>query len=198
MKLPDKIINNHSLVDKSDSATIQKIFRELMKLRDNVEEMKDTFNVKLEEQASRTEEQASRMKAIEDFLRKSPPLSAVGSSTDSTTSDSSYDTTEIAAQGRLTFENAMFKSRTSAHIDEYLQDALSITLPNYLLRYSTLAKTLRQLTYEEFIHLEDTLLNLRSKRQKKKKGVVGKSDNKLRKSFLDFLSIYNDAVFDYK
>jgi hypothetical protein len=138
------------------------------------------------------------MKAIEDFLRKSPPLSAVGSSTDSTTSDASYDKAENAAQRRLTYENVVFKSRTSAHIDEYLQDALSITLPNYLLRYSTLAKTLRQLTYEEFIHLEDTLLNLRSKRQKKKKGVVGKSDNKLRKNFLDFLSIYNDAVFDYK
>ena len=191
MKSPDKVIDNHNMVDKSTPAMLQKIFRELMRLRDNVEEFKDTVSVKFQEQAS-------RMEKLEDFILKSPPLSAVGSSTISTTSDSSNDTGDNAAKRRLTYENAEFKSRTSAYINEYLRDALSIPLPNYLLTYSTTAKTLRQLTFEEFMVLEDTLQNLRKKREKKKKGVVGTSDNKLRKNFLDFLSIYNDAVFDYR
>ena len=191
MKLPDKVNDNQNMVDTSIPAMLRGIYREVMMLRDNLEEFKDTVNVKFQEQAS-------RMATLEDFIRKSPPLSAVGSSTVSTTSDSSYDTSENAAKRRLTYENAEFKSRTSAYINEYLRDALSIPLPNYLLTYSTTAKTLRQLTFEEFMVLEDTLQNLRKKREKKKKGVVGTSDNKLRKNFLDFLSIYNDAVFDYR
>lgn len=162
-----------------------------MRLRDNLEEFKDTVNVKFQEQAS-------RMETLEDFIRKSPPFSAVGSSTASATSDSSYDTSDKAVKRRLTYENAEFKSRTSANINEYLRDALSIPLPNYLLTYSTTVKILRQLTFEEFMNLEDILENLRKKREKKKKGLVGRSDNILKKNFLDFLSIYNDAVFDYK
>jgi hypothetical protein len=69
MKYTDKIIDNHSMVDKTDPASIQKIFRELMKLRNNVEEFKDIVSVQFQEQAS-------RMEILEDFyvrVRHFPP-----------------------------------------------------------------------------------------------------------------------------
>ena len=43
------------MVDKSDPATVQKISRWLMKLREYVEEFKDTVSVKFQKQASNME-----------------------------------------------------------------------------------------------------------------------------------------------
>ena len=43
------------MLNKSDPAMLQKILRELMKLRENIEEFKDRVSVKFQEQASRRE-----------------------------------------------------------------------------------------------------------------------------------------------
>ena len=68
MKLSDKVIDNQNMVDKSTPAMLQKIFRTFMMLRDDVEEFKDTVNVKFQEQTS-------RMEKLEGFILESPPLS---------------------------------------------------------------------------------------------------------------------------
>ena len=43
------------MLNKSDPAMLQKILRELLKLREYVEEFKDTVSVKFQEQASNME-----------------------------------------------------------------------------------------------------------------------------------------------
>ena len=55
------------MVDKSDPAMLQKIFKELIRLRNNVEEFKETVSEQFQNQASRMKEQMSRMDKLEPF-----------------------------------------------------------------------------------------------------------------------------------
>ena len=194
------------MVDKSEPAMLQKIFRELMKLRDNVEEFKQSVDTKFQDLASRMGEQSSRMDKLEHLMLKSPPLSGVGSSTGSTNSDSrtnssvsvlSSESTHVSKR-RILYENNEFKYRNHSNIDSYLQNLVIPPETVHLERYCTLirAANVRSLSYEEFITVEDIVKKFKKKRPKKGKGVTGISDDRYRAELLSFVSSFHEAVFD--
>jgi hypothetical protein len=88
--------------------------------------------------------------------------------------------------------------RTPANIDQYLDASPNLNvLPPFLLTYSTHAKSLRDLSFGEFIQLEDILGKMRKKRiRSKTRGMIVAPDDEIRNKFLAYLGLYNSAVFD--
>ena len=179
------------MVDTRDPAVLNRLFREFVKFRDNCEEFQEIVYEKFSEQA----EQIKRIETLQQQMQKNPPLSAVGYSTDSV---SSIETKVHAAKRRLDYKNEEFMHRTPANIDQYLDASPSLNvLPPFLLTYSTHAKTLRDLSYQEFIQLEDVLVRMRKKRMRSKTGgMIVASDDEIRNEFLAYLGLYDSAVFD--